>query len=380
MGAQQALQGYRGAIVVLELDTGRVLVMASGPDFDPNAFEPTNQNSAAILSEMYAQDSGLPLLNRATMGQYPLGSVFKIVTISAALESGLYTPETTYECGYEFTELQGVTLYDWTYDHYLEDGKTIPSGTLTLPEGLMRSCNPFFWHIGLDLYREGLTDAIAEMAHGFGLGELTGIEGVDEEEGQIPVPQSEVDATNSAIGQGGTLVTPMQVARMVAAVGNGGTLYRPQIIEQIVPPDGQPTFSFEPDAVSALPVTTDTLKTVQDALISVVENRRGTAQHILAGYSLNYVPMAGKTGTAESGSGAPHAWFAGYTRAGREDKPDIAIAIIAENAGEGSEIAAPIFRGIVQLYFTGNRYAFPWESAVGVLETPEPEGTETPEP
>jgi penicillin-binding protein 2 len=190
-----------------------------------------------------------------------------------------------------------------------------------------------------------------------------------------------VDATNSAIGQGSTLVTPLQVARFVSAVGNGGTLYRPQIIERITPPDGETTFVFEPDASESLPVTTDTLKIVQDAMVSVVSNPRGTAYYVLGPYShSSSIPLAGKTGTAESGSGAPHAWFAGYTTAGREDKPDIAIAVVVENAGEGSEYAAPIFKGLIQLYFTGNRFAFPWESAVGVLATPEPEGTETPEP
>ena len=377
LGAQLALQKFNGAIIIMERETGKILAMASSPEFDPNAFEPSNYNYSALLADIYSPDGGQPLLNRATQGLYPLGSVFKIITMAAALESGLYTPQTTYDCQYSFDEIQGLPpRYDWTWEHFQKDGRTQPSGLLTLPEGLMRSCNPFFWHIGLDLYRRGLTDAIAKMAQGFGLGSPTGIEGVEEEEGQVPVPRSEVDAINQAIGQGETLVTPLQVVRFVAAIGNDGIIYRPQIIDRIVPPDGNPTREFQPIVDGTLPVSSENLKTIQDAMISVVENPRGTAQWILAGMSKNYYPLAGKTGTAESGSGEPHAWFVGYTRKGRQDKPDIAIVVIAENAGEGSEIAAPIFRAMVQLYFEGGRGTLPWESQPGVLATPVPEDEE----
>jgi len=370
---QKALYGFNGAIVVLELDTGRVLAMVSNPHFDPNAFNSNYFNSNLLLQEYYKTDQKPPFLNRVTQGLYPLGSVFKIITMAAGLESGEYQESDKYTCDYFFEELAGVTLTDWTYEHFLEDDKTPPSGVLTLTEGLMRSCNPYFWHIGLDLYRKGLTDAVSEMAKGFGLGSLTGIETLEEEAGNIPVPQSELDATNLSIGQGETLVTPLQVAQFIAAIGNGGTIYRPQFVESIRTSGGEEIFSFEPQAVSELPISSSNLNIIINAMVQVVDNPRGTAWHRFKGFN---IPVAGKTGTAESGSGESHAWFAGYTNNQNENKPDIAIVVIAENAGAGSEVAAPIFRRVVEQYFNQVLRYYPWEAEIGVWYVPDPENGE----
>lgn len=376
--AQQAIEYFRGAIVVMEVDTGRIIAMASGPDFDPNLFEPTNTNNIALTQLL--NNNNQPLLNRATQGQFPLGSAFKPITTFAALESGLYLKDTTYDCQYEFKELGDPILYDWTWQHcqdaisvgdFCDDSSTQPSGLLTLQEGLMRSCNPYFWHIGLDLFNYDRKTDVAKMARAFGLGAPTGIEQVEEESGQITDPTTEINAVNQAIGQGDMQVTPLQVARFMAAIANGGTLYRPQIVEKIQPVEGDAKLVFRPEANGTLPVRTENLDIVREALQMVTQNPRGTARFNLRGLQFD---VAGKTGTAESGSGKSHAWFAGYTlNEANTSQPDIAIAVIVENIGEGSEYAVPIFRAMVETYYYGSPQSVPPFGRIG-----EPPYTPTP--
>jgi penicillin-binding protein 2 len=234
------------------------------------------------------------------------------------------------------------------------------------------------------LFQNNRPNDIANMARAFGLGQKTGIEQIEEEAGQILDPNNDpVEVVNQAIGQGTVQVTPLQVARFVAALGNGGTLYRPQLVEKIEPVDGDPITVFKPEAVGTLPIQPFRLQIIQDAMRSVVADPRGTANFRLRGLR---IPVAGKTGTAESGSGLPHAWFAGYTMASEStNKPDIAIAVILENQGEGSDWAAPVFQRIVETYYLGNPQSKLWfeESIMGPTNTPTPIGgipTETPEP
>ncbi len=389
--AQNAMDGLPGAIVVMEVNTGKVLAMVSSPGYDPNLYDTNNFNMQWSLDNML-NDPAQPTFNRATQGQYPLGSVFKIVTMAAALESGVFTPASTLDCTYDFTEVPGVTLHDWTWQH-CQDEKAAngtdtcnginsqPSGTLTLPQGLMRSCDPWFYHIGYTLFTQDdgkYKNDISNMARAFGLGKATGIEQVAEAEGTIPDPTDGLDATSIAIGQGKVTVTPLQVASFISAVANGGTLYRPQLVQQIQPVSGDPINVFRPQANGTLPVKPEDLKVIQDAMREVARNSRGTAYYTLGNFS---IPTAAKTGTAESGAVEPHAWFAGYSQFASPDKPDIAVAVLVDNQGEGATWAAPVFRRVMEIYFFGHpQTIYPWESGFGVVNpdygipvTPTPE-------
>jgi penicillin-binding protein 2 len=371
--AQKAMNGFNGAIVVMERDSGRVLAMVSSPGYDPNYIEPENLNSSYGLAELNDASRGRLVNRAANGGGYPLGSVFKIVTMATALETGEFTADSTYDCQTLFTE-DNFNLKDWTFD------KKLPaSGMLTLPEGLMRSCNPWFYHIGLTLWNDGKANELSKMARAFGLGVETGIGQIDENAGNMPDPTDKNDAVQMAIGQGKILVTPLQVADMVAAVGNGGTLYRPQVVEKIVDPDGKASYEFKAEERGKLPISQDNLKIIQDAMRQVIINSRGTAVRAFSGLA---IPIYGKTGTASSDDPAnSHAWFAAYTDAQRSDKPDISVAVIAEYAGEGSEIAAPITRRIIEVYFLGQaQRVYPWEAKMNVTKTPAPTGTPTPAP
>ncbi|MBW6466151.1 MAG: hypothetical protein K0B06_06580 [Brevefilum sp.] len=369
---QQSLGNYRGAIVVMELETGRVLAMVSNPQFDPNLFDINNQNFI-YATNPYAQPND-PVFNRATSGQYPLGSVFKIVTMATALETGIYDQTDSIYCGHSIV-VCGNELYDWTFEK-----DRPPSGDLTLPAGLMRSCNPWFYLIGEQLMLTGNPDALIEMSRSFGLGRATGVE-VAEQPGNIPVQATSCEQNvQLAIGQGEMTVTPLQVAAFTAAVGNGGTLYQPTLIDAIGPSNGDPTYTFEPEVSGSLPVSPENLTIIQNAMRDVITNPRGTAQIQLG--TLRYQPY-GKTGTAQNPFGASHAWFAGYTRLNNPDRPDIAVVVMLENAGEGSDMAAPVFRRAVSLYFSNysdTGRVLPWEAYAYVVASPTPIPTDTPVP
>jgi penicillin-binding protein 2 len=367
---EQVLGGRKGAIVVLNAKTGEVLAMASGPGFDSNVFVgPTGGDERVKI----VTDPRHILFNRATQATYPSASVFKIVTMAAAVEEGGMHPQgTVFHCpGY--WEGLGPT-------YRKECWKKEGHGDITLQDGLTASCDVTFYTVGqrLDSIDQEL---LPRFARGFGFGEPTGIEGVLEEGGLVPDPAWKVntvgepwwpgDTVNLAIGQGDLLVTPLQVARMIAAVGNGGTLYRPYVIQRIGPAGDMLLEQVAtPEVVGALPVSPENLLAIQDALLGVTTKSIGTAWYRFTGLR---IPVAGKTGTAEVGGPdtRPHSWFAAYAPAG---DPEIAIAVIVENAGEGTTVAAPLTRQVVEAYYGLPLTPLPPEAEEGyVPPTPTPQ-------
>ncbi len=369
---QSSLGDMRAAVVVLEVDSGRVLALVSNPHFNPNAFGLSETDRS--LLESYFNDPAQPLFNRATQGQYPLGSVFKAISMASAMEAGLYHPGSILNCPQSIWVCDSVTLYDWTFSH-----GAAASGPLNLQESLMLSCNPWYYRIGEDLYDAGLETALTEMAAGFGLGQASGIE-IAEASGNIPTSAGTcVNHAQIAIGQGEVLVTPLQVAAFFAALANGGTLYQPTLVETLRQGSGEIFYSFSSIVKGNLPISDETLTAVQEALRMVVEEPRGTGYWPMVGLE---IPVSGKTGTAETPTGLPHAWFAGYTRLGDPNRADIAIAVLVENSGEGFAMAAPIFHRVVSLYFSD--YEDPgtlmnWEDEPYVPKEPIPMPESTPD-
>lgn len=370
--AQQILEDRNGAIVVLDVHSGAVRALTSGPGFDPNIL--VGPAAAMGRSEVLA-DPRHPLFNRATQGTYPTGSVFKVVTMSAGMEEGGLDPvESTFHCpGYWDGLGRGARKYCWK-----EDGH----GNIILKDGLSASCNVTFYEVGKALHELDPT-ILPRFGRDFGLGASTDLEGLVEESGFMPGPEWKGntsgepwypgDTVNLAIGQGYLRVTPLQVARMMAAVANGGTLYRPYIVERIEGNQQVPEEVTEPEAIGTLPISPEHLAALQEGLLGVTASSIGTASHRFAGLD---IPVAGKTGTAEAGGtdAEPHSWFAAYAPA---NDPEIALVVMAENGGEGSTVAAPLARQVVEAYFGLPLSDLPPEAEPD-YEPPTPEATSEP--
>ncbi len=357
--------GSAGAIVVLDVNTGDIKAAASYPTYDPVIFDALRTEASGLTAIL--NDPGRPLVNRATQGAYPAGSTFKIVTFAAALRSGMYTPESFYTSTGSWNRLgQNYVKTDWRAGGH---------GTVSLKQALVVSCNTCFYDVGYNVDGQD-SSILPETAYAFGLGQPTGIQGVAESPGLIPDPDWKIntigegwvtgDAVNMAIGQGYVQVTPIQMANIIAAIANGGTLVQPKLIDRIGAGGGEQEEAWATTVKGQLPLSEDQLAALTSGLWDVANGSWGTATHRFEGLP---VKVAGKTGTAEAPPNLPHAWFAGYAPAApyaRTDgtlieEPEIAVVVIAENAGEGSEVAAPIFRRIVELYYgIEPLYPYPW--------------------
>ncbi len=358
--------GEKGSIIVMDVNTGAIRAMASYPTYNPIIFDSARENSAAELGAVLTNPNN-PLVNRAIQGAYPSGSTFKIVTMAAALNSGIYTPDSRYNSTGTWARLgEAFIKTDW-----LEGGH----GNISLRQALVVSCNSCFYDVGFNL-NELDPQLLPETARQFGFGAITGIQ-LEEAAGLIPSPDWKIanegegwvpgDAVNMAIGQGFVEVVPLQMADLIAAIANGGTLYQPTVIDRIGAGGGAPEEPWPVKVRGQLPVSAENLAVIKESLWNVAHSPSGTATHRFIDLS---VPVAGKTGTAEDPPRNSHAWFVGYAPAAPYtfndgsviESPEIAIVVMIENAGEGSEVAAPIFRRVVELYYGLTPLTpYPWE-------------------
>lgn len=377
-GADETLAAPAGAVAVLDADTGEIRGLASHPTFDPAAF--VGGVSQRYYGALTDPDNHVPLVNRGIQSTYPPGSVFKIVSAYAALEGGYTSPDRTIAC---------PGRWEWN-DQVFRNWQTSDSGDITLAQSLAESCNTVYYELARRMWADeeraeggGEREVLSDAGKQWGFGRRHGLDLPSEAAGVVPGREwkhafwenardgyceraedaeddsyeqqlySELcseqgarwrggDALNMSIGQGDVQTTPLQVANAYAAVANGGTLYRPHVGLEMLGRDGT-VEAIEPEVVSEVELSESTLEVLREGLEGVTSS--GTARSVFDGFPST---IAGKTGTAQvGGSRENHAWFAGYNVEPHEGEQFVVVALV-EEAGSGSQIAAPIVRRVFE--------------------------------
>ena len=340
-----------GALVALDPRNGEVLAWVSTPSYDPNAF-PGGIDTATWKRLM--QDERRPLQDRVMSGQYPPASTYKAIVAAGALQEGVIDPDERLYCPGSFR------LGRRTYRCWKRGGH----GEVDLREALVRSCDVYFYQVGLRLG----VDRLAFFARSLGLGRRSGVELPDEKSGHIPTsawksrrfgePWVLGETLSAAIGQGFNTVTPLQLAVAFAAIANGGGLVTPRLVRSLHAHDAL-SLPSAPVFRERTPIDARHLARVRDALIGVVQDPGGTG----ARARVPGVVVGGKTGTAQvvglkqfeglEGDEIPwkyrdHAWFVAFAPA---ESPEIVVAVLVEHGGGGGRVAAPIAQRVLARYF-----------------------------
>jgi penicillin-binding protein 2 len=327
--AEAALGDRIGAIVAIDPNNGAVLAMVSRPTFDPNLF------STRITTEQWEQLQSLefPFVNRALQG-YPPASTFKIVTTTAAIESGNYSPDTVLPT-YPYVSVSGHQFWDWNRAGF---------GPLGFIGAMAWSSDTFFYQTALKMGEIPLV----EWTRRYGFGSKTGIElATEEAAGLVPdeawkldeldEPWYAGDTVNMSIGQGFLQGSPLQVAVMFAVVANGGDLVQPHLLR-----DNEDAYTWR----QSLNISPETMRVLQQGLRRVITGGTGTSLNVST-----LPPVAGKSGTAEDPPRLSHAWFGAYAP---YENPEIVVVAFAENSGGGGgKVAAPMVRQVLEAYFNG---------------------------
>ena len=354
--AEEALGEESGAIVALDPNTGEILAMVSHPAFDPNQL---SRGLSSSTWESISKDPGHPLSNRAMQGQYPPGSIFKLVVATTALETGTIDPDFEVTCkgGLRF----GGRLYrDW---------KRQGHGVVNLYSSIVHSCDVFYYQLGRMI---GI-DPIAHYSFLFGLGRPTGIELVSEKAGFIPTtewkqrvrqePWYPGESLSAAIGQGFITVTPLQMGSLVSFVANSGMRFEPRLIKALRENVTGRLFDFPSNRLASIPVQPKTFEILREALAGVVQDPKGTGR---GAYSRR-VTIGGKTGTAQvialnreidpediPREHKDHAWFIAFAPV---EDPQIAVVVLVEHGGMGGRVAAPRAKKVIEEFFEDGQSA-----------------------
>ncbi len=332
--AEKALEKWKGAAVALDPNSGEVLAIASSPDYDPRIF------SGKIPTDQYRKlltDEDAPMYHRAIMSKYAPGSTWKMLMAIAALNEGIIDEDTTIHCsggiklGYRYFKCHGA------------------HGPVDVRRAIRFSCNTYFYKIALKLGLENI-QKYAEM---FGFGEITHIDLPGEKSGTLPtiewaekkfnsknIPEGYL--ANFGIGQGEVGATPLQMANYTAIIANKGTLYQPHLIRQIHNNFTNKREFVAYDSVD-IPIEKNIFDIVRKGMYEVVNKVGGTAPNA----RLPNIKVCGKTGTAQN-VGKDHSWFVCFAPM---DEPEIAVSVMIEHGGYGSEVAAPIAKKLLWNYF-----------------------------
>ena len=367
--AEAAFKDKNGVCIAMDPKTGRILAMVSKPSFDPALFA---GNVSPEDWKSLMENPFHPLQNKGIQGQYPPGSVFKIITAIAGLESKIITPKTQITC-------TGVFPYgNRDFRCYKESGH----GTIDLHQAIVQSCDVYFYQLGLKIG----VDRIARYAGEFGLGKKTGIPLPHERPGIVPssswkqkrlgAPWYSGETLSLAVGQGYITTTPLQLVTMMSAVANGGILYLPQVVEKATDIRGTLLTEYPPTETGRTTISEETLLFIREALRGAVNEPHGTGGAAI----IKGVDVSGKTGTAQVVRMAQdfkrgdmdrmplkfrdHAWFAAFAPF---ENPQIAVAVLVEHGGFGGAVAAPIAKKVIETYLNPPPQA-PQEMVTGPVD------------
>ena len=343
ISALKKLKLDKACAIALDPNNGEILALVSLPSYNNNLFARgiTNDEYQALVSH-----PDQPLFNRCTSGEYPSGSTIKPVLAAAALEEGIINENTS------FISTGGLRIGEW----FFPDWKAGGHGVTNVRKAIAESVNTFFYYIGGgygDFVGLGI-DRMVRYEKIFGLGKQTGIDIIGEAKGFLPTKDWKEtikgerwyvgDTYHAAIGQGDITVTPLQVANYTAVFANGGLLYRPHFIRQVLSSDDKIIRQVDHKPIKSNVVSSENIKIVREGMRQAVA--AGSARSLASAP----VAVAGKTGTAQWSSNKPnHAWFTGFAP---YDKPQIVITILIEQGGEGSSVAVPIAREVLEWYFS----------------------------